>query len=525
VREPPGPAARVRAMSTEVHRSRWSRPLVGLASVAVIGAGMGAFFGIRAVAGAGSSPASAGQPPARTGAAMAYDPANGSVVLFGGESRFHTLDDTWIWDGSGWTQAHPATSPPPLENVQMAYDPVSHDVLLVGGQQLATPDSGSVACSGGSGSSSSGSTGSTGISVPPNEPIPAIAPAPSESANARQGTAAAASGCDAVVSPDAATWLWNGSDWSKAAVSTPFVVFGSGAIATDPVSGRVVLLPRGPFAEPALGEAEPAIACPMQSPADPGAQPNCSGPIFADPAWTWNGHEWNVMAPNLSASSYELFRSSIVDDAVTGKLATFGGNVAQPVPVPFPCSGCVGNNALQPSAADNGTESIWTGTAWKIVTTYTGGPEMPGTAFVGDTATHSDVALADGQTWIWTGVWTRAHPATAPPVVSGAASAYDETTGQIVIFGGSGTSSNTAGLYDQTWTWDGSNWTRRGGSAGPSVVIPVPSPVSVPPGLPCHPVPEPDQPAGTATAQPATICNNSTGGATGIASGGGAATS
>ncbi len=456
---------------------------------------------------------------------MAYDAANGSVVLFGGQTRSHTLNDTWIWDGSGWTQAHPATSPPALDNVQMAYDPVSHDVLLIGGQQLATPNDGSVACSGGSGSASSGSTGSTGISVPPNEPIPAIAPAPSSTAKAGQGTAAAASGCDSVVSPGAVTWMWNGSDWSKPAASTPSVVFGGGAMATDPVSQRVVLLPRGPFAEPALGAAEPAIACPMPSGADPGAQPRCSLPILAAPAWTWNGHEWKVMAPNLSESSYEMFSSSIVDDAVTGELATFGGNVGQPIPVPFPCAGCVGNNALQPSAADAGTERIWTGASWRQVTTYTGGPEMPGTAFVGDASTHSDVALADGQTWIWTGVWTRAHPATAPPVVSGAASAYDATTGQIVIFGGSGTSSHTAGLYDQTWTWDGSNWTQRDGSAGPSVVIPVPSPVSVPPGLPCHPVPEPDKPAGTATAQPTTICNNGTGGATGVASGGGVATS
>jgi hypothetical protein len=456
---------------------------------------------------------------------MAYDVANGSIVLFGGQSRFRTLTDTWIWVGSGWTQAHPATSPPALDNAQMAYDPLSHDVLLVGGQQLATPDSGSVACSGGSGSSSSGSTGSTGISVPPDEPIPAVAPAPSASANARQGTAAAASGCDSVVAPDAATWMWNGSDWSKATASTPLVIFGSAAMATDPVSGRVVLLPRGPFAEPALGAAQPAIACPMQSPADPGAQPKCSLPIIAAPAWAWDGHAWKVMAPNLGATSYELFSSSIVDDAVTGKLATFGGNVAQPVPVPFPCSGCVGNNAEQPSASNTGTESIWTGTSWRKVTTYTGGPAMPGTAFVGDTSTHSDVALAGGRTWIWTRVWTRAHPAMTPPAVSGAATAYDATTGQIVVFGGSGTSSHTTGLFDQTWTWDGSNWTQRGGSAGPSVVIPVPSPVSVPPGLPCHPVPEPDQPAGTATAQPATICTNSTGGATGIASAGGAPTS
>ena len=93
-------------MSTEVLRARWSRPLAGIALVAVLGAGLGAYFGIRAVQGAGSA-SSAGQPPARSGAAMAFDAANGSVVLFGGQSRTRSLDDTWTWDGTAWTQAHP----------------------------------------------------------------------------------------------------------------------------------------------------------------------------------------------------------------------------------------------------------------------------------------------------------------------------------------------------------------------------------------------------------------------------------
>ena len=36
-----------------MHRSRWSRPLVGISAVVVIGAALGAVFGIRAVAGLG----------------------------------------------------------------------------------------------------------------------------------------------------------------------------------------------------------------------------------------------------------------------------------------------------------------------------------------------------------------------------------------------------------------------------------------------------------------------------------------
>ncbi len=524
-------------MTTAVQRARWSRPLVGIASVAVVGAGLGAFFGIRAVQGAGSAP-SGGQPPARTEAAMAYDPANGSVVLFGGQSRFSTLNDTWIWNGSAWSQAHPRTSPPPLTNAQMTYDPVSHDVLLVGGPELEGSTGSPIACSAGSGTSSSGSGGSTTTFVPPLNAIPADAPLPpGPTAKAGKGTVVTPPSCATVASPGPATWLWSGSDWSKASATTPFIVFGSAALATDPASGRVVLLPRGPFAVPALGAAQPAIACVAPNPAALHPQVKCPWPITPTPAWAWNGHQWKAMASNVNTQSFELFSSSIVDDAVSGKLATFSGTVAQPVPTPLPCANCLGGgNALQPLATKTGSEALWTGTSWRQVITYDGGPAMPGAVFVGDPATHSDVALSgNGQTWIWTGVWTRAHPGTTPPVVSGAAAVFDAATGQVVAFGGAGTSSREAGLYDQTWTWDGSNWTQRGGSAGLSVVIPVPSPMSIPPCLHINPAPEPVQTAAAqpAAAQPAAVCpgtstgsigggSGSTGGVTGVATGSGA---
>ena len=53
------------------------------------------------------------------------------------------------------------------------------------------------------------------------------------------------------------------------------------------------------------------------------------------------------------------------------------------------------------------------------------------------------------------------------------------------MFGGIGLTGRASGLYNQTWTWDGTDWSLRGGSTAPAVLIPVPSPVSVPPVLPC----------------------------------------
>jgi M6 family metalloprotease-like protein len=67
--------------------------------------------------------------------AMAYDEARGQVVLFGGQDGVSYLNrnQTWIWDGSNWHQAHPAASPPARFGHAMAYDPVRRKVVLFGG--------------------------------------------------------------------------------------------------------------------------------------------------------------------------------------------------------------------------------------------------------------------------------------------------------------------------------------------------------------------------------------------------------
>ena len=44
---------------------------------------------------------------------MAYDSAHGQVVLFGGQdANLNALNDTWVWDGTNWTQKFPQTIPP-----------------------------------------------------------------------------------------------------------------------------------------------------------------------------------------------------------------------------------------------------------------------------------------------------------------------------------------------------------------------------------------------------------------------------
>src|SRR5438067_931367 len=75
-----------------------------------------------------------GQPPsARQGAAMAYDAAHQQIVLFGGSNNASGgLGDTWTWDGSDWTEQSPAHSPGASFS-SMAYDAANGTVVLFDG--------------------------------------------------------------------------------------------------------------------------------------------------------------------------------------------------------------------------------------------------------------------------------------------------------------------------------------------------------------------------------------------------------
>jgi PKD repeat protein len=77
-------------------------------------------------------------PAPRSDAVMVYDAGRGVVVLFGGlqcqGSNCLNLGDTWMWDGTAWTQQFPVTSPPARHGATMVYDAATRLVVLFGGQ-------------------------------------------------------------------------------------------------------------------------------------------------------------------------------------------------------------------------------------------------------------------------------------------------------------------------------------------------------------------------------------------------------
>jgi len=77
-------------------------------------------------------------PSPRTDASMAFDLLHANAVLFGGSFVSASVSgsvfgDTWLWNGTNWTQASPTTSPAPRSRAYIDYDLVSQRTVMLGG--------------------------------------------------------------------------------------------------------------------------------------------------------------------------------------------------------------------------------------------------------------------------------------------------------------------------------------------------------------------------------------------------------
>lgn len=71
-------------------------------------------------------------PSPRAGAGMVYDPSLKSLLLYGGHYDGTGLeyDDTWLFNASGWVQLHPVANPGTQGTTEMVYDSTDGYVLL-----------------------------------------------------------------------------------------------------------------------------------------------------------------------------------------------------------------------------------------------------------------------------------------------------------------------------------------------------------------------------------------------------------
>lgn len=445
----PASMARWRTAAARPQRSSGVRPIAGVLAVAFAAAGAGGFFGLRAVVGGAGG--NAGSPAARAGAAMAYDDATHTVVLFGGEGSSGDLSDTWTWDGSAWTQLHPTTAPTPRRDAAMAYDPVSHDLLLYGGH--------------------SGDAGWSGYAPQGGEP-------------------------NGILSD---TWAWDGTGWARIASKGPVLTLSRPLMATDPVTAHVVLV---------------SDAAEIPNAAEPRLWPNTwvwggSGWLTTTAtAPTANQHSGSTLVPDMRSHHLQLFTlawptatacasataqgparvlpggSGVLVPTVATPRATPGAGAASTAPgqatgVSVSASPACGGQA--PSSASSAAlmtatvhVSTWTGASWSAPTTHAPGPLTVSSAAAplpsgGVLFNEPFAGTQRSTTVVWDGTW-QGPSFGQPPSMLDAAIVYDPATDEVVLFGGASgyQGMRTLGYFNETWTWSGGSWRLRGGSPPPT---------------------------------------------------------
>ncbi|HEX5414276.1 MAG TPA: kelch repeat-containing protein [Chloroflexota bacterium] len=155
-------------------------------------------------------------PPARFAAAMDYDAATGTTVLFGGSPNDSvgaaSFADTWTFDGANWTRKNPASSPAARSGARMVYDPVRREIVLFGG--CCDPNGGKF----GDTWTWDGTnwTNQKPATSPPARTFPGMA------FDAAQGNVVLFGGCcgtAALCGPDPGelsdTWIWDGTTWTQ----------------------------------------------------------------------------------------------------------------------------------------------------------------------------------------------------------------------------------------------------------------------------------------------------------------------
>jgi hypothetical protein len=82
-----------------------------------------------------------------------------------------------------------------------------------------------------------------------------------------------------------------------------------------------------------------------------------------------------------------------------------------------------------------------------------------------DQVSRALVLFVEGSNQIWVNdgsTWTLKHPAhEPPPALALAAFAYDVSSQTVVLFGGKTDALDGSPVLNETWAWDGTDWSRK----------------------------------------------------------------
>ncbi|HXA28539.1 MAG TPA: hypothetical protein VN193_07305 [Candidatus Angelobacter sp.] len=472
------------------------RPLAAALLIPLLVLGAVGGLGLRARLSGSAGPAE--NPPERASAAIAFDAARGDVVMFGGTGSYGLLNDTWIWDGDGWHRQHPSVSPGPRSGATMAFDPKTQRVVMLGGDVS------------GHGAMPSGETwtwdGATWhLEHPLHDPqsrfgfgdLMAADPASGQLVLVTEGSPMPAVGGSAVqVVPH-----------GPGAVAVPPAVMPPPEAACSAAGGAAA--PR-PSPTPAAGGRAAVWSCisgtvpvpgaasmPHPVPMPPTSTSYVPTPVQPDllprGTWVWSGGDWVEQHPATSPLA-PLGPQALAYDGSLHRLLLLTGQV-QTCSVTATGSGIVGPRPgatpppSTPSAMHSDTTITncygpapmqgwsWDGRTWSKSPavgslSITPGPTVP-------LPDEGGLLMLTSSAATWTvqgGHWTRHDAGPGFTRRSGFAIAADPAHNSVVLFGGR----TGPTMWADTWTWDGSRWTHRGGAVPPSPAPLPPHPVSIP---------------------------------------------
>jgi hypothetical protein len=235
-------------------------------------------------------------PPARYEAQMAWDPAAGAVVLFGGSgcsnpptcSALADLNDTWTFANNTWTEQFPRASPASAIEGAMAFDPSYPGVLLFGQFNYCPFECGTWVYA-------AGDWAFLNESVEPAQRYDDMMATDGPDDGALLFGGDSQSG--AVL---ADTWLFTDGSWKQLSPLTSPAPRSTGAMSVDPTTGRPML----------YGGEDLTLS-------------NFPGVTYSD-TWTFEGNTWESL-PTSTSSPGELWQGAMALDPSSNVAVLIGG--------------------------------------------------------------------------------------------------------------------------------------------------------------------------------------------------------
>lgn len=418
------------------------------------------------------------QPSARGSPAMAYDYAAGYVVLFGGMNLYdypqpaQVFGDTWAYEHGTWTQIVTSTAPPARWGAMMTYDPAEGGLVLFGGVNLIGAMNDTWLFANGTWTR----LDAKGI-APPARVSGGLSWDDLDSQLIEFGGLQAQLTLQGTVYERANdTWSFSHGNWTNLTIRhSPPGVIQDFPMVNDTPAGKLVLLANlnvsrtadcqtWSFSRDTWTQESPAVQpCDSALPESTWDSEDQAALYYApaysvdlspsSPTWEYAAGNWTEV-DNYSVPGPLLYRATAFDP-VSGELYTVDGLSA---------SGTVVNQTYRFDGSEWHALQVNVSPPARIDASLAYDPTLGGLVLFGG----ENLSVGFNDTWLLSGNrWTELNNGShAPPPRFDSNLVFDPVTGSLLLFGGL-SSANLSALND-TWVMSASGWSELQPADSPS---------------------------------------------------------